>query len=153
MTWEPKPNKKTHIFGSVSVLLFDHDHLAVAWYGCTPPPLYKLRQSPKLIRSLRLLSLGHGRSLRATHTATNTGHPGSKREECMGSWCRKGHAMHKHPQNQSYLGSSGQTLTTNVSMTLCDSQIRHQTHVLCGCTMFGTESKLGTKLIRSLRLL
>ena len=24
--------------------------------------------------------------------------------------------MHKHPENQSYLGSSGQTLTTNVSM-------------------------------------
>ena len=61
--------------------------------------------------------------------------------------------MHKHPQNQSYLGSSGQTLTTNVSMTLRDSQIRHQTHVLCGCTMFGTELKLGPKLIRSLRLL
>ena len=61
--------------------------------------------------------------------------------------------MHKHPQNQSYLGSSGQTLTTNASMTLYDSQIRHQTHVLCGCTTFGTESKLGPKLIRSLRLL
>ena len=28
-----------------------------------------------------------------------------------------------------------------------------QTHVLCGCTAFGTELKLGTKLIRSLRLL
>ena len=28
-----------------------------------------------------------------------------------------------------------------------------QTHVLCGCTTFGTELKLGTKLIRSLRLL
>ena len=38
-------------------------------------------------------------------------------------------------------------------MTLCDSQIRHQTHVLCGCTTFGTELKLGTKLVRSLRLL
>ena len=61
--------------------------------------------------------------------------------------------MHKHPQNQSYVGSSGQTLTTNVSMTLCDSQIRGQTHVLCGCTMFGTELKLGPTLIRSLRLL
>ena len=46
-----------------------------------------------------------------------------------------------------------QTLTTNVSMTLCDSQIRHQTHVLCGCTTFGTELKLGPKLLRSLRLL
>ena len=60
--------------------------------------------------------------------------------------------MHKDTKNQSYVGSSGQTLTTNLSMTLCDSQIR-QTHVICGCTMFGTELKLGTKLIRSLRLL
>ena len=63
--------------------------------------------------------------------------------------------MHKYPQNQSYVGSSGQTLTTNVYMTLCIRQIR-QTHVLCGCTnctKFGTELKLGTKLIRSLRLL
>ena len=47
--------------------------------------------------------------------------------------------MHKQPQTESYLGSSGQTLTTNVSMTLCDSQVRHQTHVLCGYTTFGTE--------------
>ena len=58
--------------------------------------------------------------------------------------------MHKYPQNQSYVGSSGQTLTTNVYMTLYTWQIR-QTHVLCGCTKFGT--KLGTKLIRSLCLL
>ena len=28
-----------------------------------------------------------------------------------------------------------------------------QTHVLCGCTTFGTELNLGTKSIRSLRLL
>ena len=61
--------------------------------------------------------------------------------------------VHKYPQNQSYVGSSGQTLTTNVSMTLCSWQIRHQTHVLCGCTTFGTELKLGPKLILSLRLL
>ena len=61
--------------------------------------------------------------------------------------------MHKDTKNQRYVGSSGQTLTTNVSMTLYDSQIRHQTHVLCGCTPFGTELKLGPKLIRSLRLL
>ena len=61
--------------------------------------------------------------------------------------------MHKDTKNQSYVGSSGQTLTTNVSMTLCDSQIRHQTHVLCGFTTFGTELKSGPKLIRSLRLL
>ena len=44
------------------------------------------------------------------------------------------------------MGSSEQTLTTNVSMTLYDWQIR-QTHVLCGGTTFGTELKLGTKLI------
>ena len=61
--------------------------------------------------------------------------------------------MHKDTKNQSYVGSSGQTLTTNVSRTLCDSQIRHETHVLCGCTTFGTELKLGPKFIRSLRLL
>ena len=61
--------------------------------------------------------------------------------------------MHKDTKNQSYVGSSGQTLTRNVSMTPCDSQIRHETRVLCGCTTFGTELKLGPKLIRSLRLL
>ena len=53
----------------------------------------------------------------------------------------------------SYVGSIGQTLTTNVSMTLCKWQICHQTYVLCGCTTFGTELKIGTKLIRSVRLL
>ena len=44
--------------------------------------------------------------------------------------------MHKHPQNQSDVGSSGQTLTTDVSMTLGDSQICQQTHVLRGRTAF-----------------
>ena len=44
--------------------------------------------------------------------------------------------MHKYLKNQSYVGSIGQTLTTNVSMTLCNWQICHQTHVLCGCTTF-----------------
>ena len=39
--------------------------------------------------------------------------------------------MHKYPQNQSYVGSSGKTLTTNVTMTLCDWQICDQNHVLC----------------------
>ena len=48
--------------------------------------------------------------------------------------------MHKYPQNQSYVGTSGQTLTINVSMTLCNWHIHHQTHVLCGCTTFGTKS-------------
>ena len=61
--------------------------------------------------------------------------------------------MHKHAQSQSYVGSSGQTLTTSVSMILCDSQIRPQTHGFGGCTTFGTELKLGPKLIRFLRLL
>ena len=44
--------------------------------------------------------------------------------------------MHKYPQNQCYVGSSGQTLTTNMSMTPCSWQICHQTHVLCGPTTF-----------------
>ena len=44
--------------------------------------------------------------------------------------------MHKYPQNQSYVGSSGQTLTTNVSKTLFSWQIHHQTHILCGRTTF-----------------
>ena len=30
--------------------------------------------------------------------------------------------MHKDTKNQSYVGLSGQIVTTNVSMTLCDSQ-------------------------------
>ena len=47
--------------------------------------------------------------------------------------------MHKYPQNQSFVGSSGQTITTKVSMTPCNWQICHQTHVLCGCTTFCTE--------------
>ena len=71
----------------------------------------------------------------------------------MVSWCKQGEDNAQYTQNQSYLGSSGQTLTTNVSMTPCDSLIPHQTHVLRGCTTFGTELKLGPKLIRSLRLL
>ena len=44
--------------------------------------------------------------------------------------------VHKYPPNQSYVGSSGQTLTTNVSIPLCSWQIRHQTHSLCSCTTF-----------------
>ena len=42
--------------------LFDIGVLSISAYTCvhdpcggTPPPLYKLRQSPKLIRSIRLL--------------------------------------------------------------------------------------------------
>ena len=48
--------------------------------------------------------------------------------------------MHKYPQNQSYVGSSGQTPTKNVSMTLCNWQKCHQTQVLGDCPTFGTES-------------
>ena len=48
--------------------------------------------------------------------------------------------MHKYPQTQGYVGSNGQTLTTDVSMTLGDWHICHQTHRI----------KLDTKLIRSL---
>ena len=36
---------------------------------------------------------------------------------------RKGDIMHKYPQNQSSVGSSGQTITTDVSMTPCNWQI------------------------------
>ena len=71
----------------------------------------------------------------------------------MVSQCKKG-AYNAQTSPQSELcGFKGQTLTTNVSVTLCDSQICHQTHVLCGYTAFGTELKLGPKLIRSLCLL
>ena len=71
----------------------------------------------------------------------------------MVSWCKKGAYNAQTSQKSELSGSSGQTLTTNVSMTLCDSQICYQTHVVYGCTMFGTRLKLGPKLIRSLRLL
>ena len=50
--------------------------------------------------------------------------------------------MHKDTKNQSYVGLSGQTLTTNVSMTLCDSQIRHETHVWMGWMGKGRGEKL-----------
>ena len=62
----------------------------------------------------------------------------------MVSWF-KGDIMHKYPKSQSYEGSSGQTLTTNVSMTLGDWQI---------CLLMWShlyQIKLGTKLIQSLR--
>ena len=55
----------------------------------------------------------------------------------MVSWCEKGeYNAQKYPKNQSSAGSTGQTLTLNVSMTPCGWQICHQTHVLCGCTTF-----------------
>ena len=71
----------------------------------------------------------------------------------MVSWCKKGANNAQTSPKSELSGAKGQTLMTNVSMTLCESQICHQTHVLCGCTTFGTELKLGPKLIRSLRLL
>ena len=46
---------------------------------------------------------------------------------------RKGNIMHNYPQNQTYVGSTGQKFATNLSMTPCNWQICHQTHVLCGC--------------------
>ena len=55
--------------------------------------------------------------------------------------------MQKYPQNQSCVGSSGQALTTNVSMALCNWRICHQTHVLCGRTTFvphQTRSQINT---------
>ena len=70
-----------------------------------------------------------------------------------GAGARNGDIVQKYPQNQSDVGSNGQTLTTNVSMTLCNWQICRQTRVLCGCTTFCTELELGSKLIQSLRLL
>ena len=71
----------------------------------------------------------------------------------MVSRCKKGaHNAQTSPKLE-LCGFKWQTLTTNVSMTLCNSQIRHQTHVLCGCTTFGSKLNLGPKLIRSLRLL
>ena len=71
----------------------------------------------------------------------------------MVSWCKKGAYNAQTSPESELCGFKWQTLTTNVSTTRCDSQIRHQTYVLCGCTTFGTELKLGPKLIRSLRLL
>ena len=71
----------------------------------------------------------------------------------MVSRCKKGaYNAQTYPKSE-LCGFKWQTLTANVSMTLCDLQIRHQTHVLCGCTTFGAELKLGPKLIRSLCLL
>ena len=55
--------------------------------------------------------------------------------------------MHRYPQNQSYVGSSGQPLTPNVSMTLCNWQIRHQTHVFVAALHL-YRIKLRTKSIR-----
>ena len=60
----------------------------------------------------------------------------------MVSWCKKGeyNAQISPQKNQSYVGSSGEKIKTNVSMTLCSWQSCHQTHVLCRCTTFDVES-------------
>ena len=71
----------------------------------------------------------------------------------MVSWCNEGAYNAQTSPKSELCGFKWQTLTTNVSMTLCDSQIRHQTNALCGCTTFGTELKLGPKLIQSLHLM
>ena len=71
----------------------------------------------------------------------------------MVSRCKKGASNAQISPKSELRGIKWQTLTTNVSMTLCNSQIRHQTNVLCGCTTSGTELKLGPKLIQSLCLL
>ena len=36
------------------------------------------------------------------------GHPGSKRDDCMMTWCKKGGYGAQIPKNQSYVGSIGQ---------------------------------------------
>ena len=71
----------------------------------------------------------------------------------MVSWRKQGGYNAQGYQKSELCGFKWANTHNNVSMTLCDSQICHQTHVLCGCTTLGTELKLGTKLIRSLRSL
>ena len=57
----------------------------------------------------------------------------------MVSWCQNGgYDAQIYPKSE--LCGFKWANTTNVSMTLCNWQSRHQTHVLCGCTTFGTES-------------
>ena len=55
------------------------------------------------------------------------------------------------PQNQSYVGSSWQTLTTNVSMTLCSWQILSANKCLMWLHYIWYRIKLGTNLTRFLR--
>ena len=55
--------------------------------------------------------------------------------------------MHKYPKKQNSVGSSGQTITTNVSMTPCDWQICHQTLTYVAALHL-SRIKLGTKSIR-----
>ena len=60
--------------------------------------------------------------------------------------------MHKYPQNMSYVGSSGQTLATNMSMTYVTGKfVTKPLSYVAALHLY--RIKLGTKLIRSLRLL
>ena len=106
----------------------------------TPPPLYKLRKSHKLIRPYTHCSLD-----KAVDTQVQ------KEKIVWGTGARKGYIMHKHPQNQSYVGSSGQTLTTNVPMTQCSWRICDQKPCLMWLHYIWYRIKLGPKLMWSLR--
>ena len=58
--------------------------------------------------------------------------------------------MHKYPQNQSYVGSSGQALTTNVSMTYATGKfVTKPLSYVAALHLY--RIKLGPKLIQSLR--
>ena len=63
----------------------------------------------------------------------------------MVSWCKKWNIMHKYPQNQSYVGSRGQTLTTNVSMG-------ESLHCALLLDYVPPEEPLGTPLGNALRI-
>ena len=67
----------------------------------------------------------------------------------MVSWCKKGECNAQTSPKSELCGFKW----ANTHNKCVHSQIRQETHVLCGCTTFGTELKLGPKLIRSLRLL
>ena len=95
---------------------------ACFWYA--PPPL--LPRAPEAPLAYCALDKGIACAQHIQLPDANTG-------------ARKGDMVHKYPQNLRCVGSSGQTLTKNVPMTLCNWRICHQTHVLCGCTTFGTE--------------
>ena len=57
----------------------------------------------------------------------------------MVNWCKKGEYNAQISLKSELCGFKWR-LTTDVSMTLRKWQICHQTHVLRGCTTFGTES-------------
>ena len=57
--------------------------------------------------------------------------------------------MHKYPENQSYVGSSGQTLTTNVSVTGTGTFVTKPISYVATLHLY--RIKLGTKSIWSLR--